>query len=426
MAVDAMNRAAIAKRIALACGSLLVTILALEIGVRLFSPVPVQRNIPDFYVPDAHAQYALKPNAVRTMKLREFTYRMEMNSVGFRGPEFSAEPAPSITRVLLLGDSFTFGWGVDFDKTYGAVIERTLNRDSQDRRFEVINGGVPGYNTLNALRLFEARGMAVKPRYVILQLLVDDDVRDNLVSGLSARTVIDDTLFTTPSVEKARSRLAPGHTLTAKDVLETDLADAPARPLYERIKAGLEASSHLYRFAVERVPTAQVEQVKRVLRRVGFDIPQDDTETMLGFHMEVFERPRSSQIAQAVAVTEEYLRRLKSVADAQGARLVVTIFPTMFEVDPASRARLLARLDIPERSIDVDGVKDDLLAFCREAGIPAMALHPVVRARYSELRPYFPTDGHFNERGNQLAGETIADFLECLTRSSDNRCPAIQ
>ena len=42
------------------------------------------------------------------------------------------------------------------------------------------------------------------------------------------------------------------------------------------------------------------------------------------------------------------------------------------------------------------------------------------------MNRYFPIGGHFNERGNELAGEGIADFLACVTCLSDNLFAAIQ
>jgi hypothetical protein len=68
------------------------------------------------------------------------------NSLGFRGPERPAAKPPGVTRVLVVGGSNVFGLRVDDAGTWPAQLERRLNRD-RPGRYEVWNGGLPGYVT---------------------------------------------------------------------------------------------------------------------------------------------------------------------------------------------------------------------------------------------------------------------------------------
>lgn len=61
-------------------------------------------------------------------------FSVSTNSQGFRGPEIQEKK--SGLRILCLGDSVTFGWGVEQDESYPALLARSLN-------IEVINAGVP-------------------------------------------------------------------------------------------------------------------------------------------------------------------------------------------------------------------------------------------------------------------------------------------
>jgi len=54
---------------------------------------------------------------------------------------------PGVFRILILGDSVSFGWGVARDETFGAVLERELNATRGPVRFEVVNTGRPMVNT---------------------------------------------------------------------------------------------------------------------------------------------------------------------------------------------------------------------------------------------------------------------------------------
>jgi hypothetical protein len=82
------------------------------------------------------------------------------------------ERTPGKPRVLLLGDSFVFGHGVEEDETVAAQLERFLPG------CEVVNLGVTGYSTDQELLLLRERGLAYRPDVVIL-LVCANDLLDN-------------------------------------------------------------------------------------------------------------------------------------------------------------------------------------------------------------------------------------------------------
>ena len=76
-------------------------------------------------------------------------------------------------RILALGDSVTFGWGVDQDKTFAARLESLLpGRLHQPVR--VINSGVGGYNTVQEVTYFKQDGIALQPDLVLLTYVQND------------------------------------------------------------------------------------------------------------------------------------------------------------------------------------------------------------------------------------------------------------
>ncbi|MFH0944618.1 MAG: GDSL-type esterase/lipase family protein, partial [Planctomycetota bacterium] len=101
--------------------------------------------------------------------------RYEHNSLGLRGPELDPDPASRLFRILLLGDSNTYGWGVPFDQTFGQVAERLLNdRLATRRRIEVIDAGFVGYNSGDAEALYRSLEERVRPDLVLLVWFVND------------------------------------------------------------------------------------------------------------------------------------------------------------------------------------------------------------------------------------------------------------
>lgn len=105
---------------------------------------------------------------------REVGYRIHINSLGLRGSEVERKKPAGTYRIVCIGGSTTFGTAVtDDDRSYPAQLERLLRHESEqgrvidDRRFEVLNAGVSGYNSADSLINFELRLLALEPDAVI-------------------------------------------------------------------------------------------------------------------------------------------------------------------------------------------------------------------------------------------------------------------
>jgi lysophospholipase L1-like esterase len=99
-----------------------------------------------------------------------------INSRGLRDREYPAAKPPGVYRILMLGDSTTFGWGVPLEQTVAKILERELNRSGVAgyRRVEVINGGVGNYGTVQEVAHYKTYDRALHPDLVILQYFIND------------------------------------------------------------------------------------------------------------------------------------------------------------------------------------------------------------------------------------------------------------
>ena len=97
-----------------------------------------------------------------------------INSVGLRDREYPPQKPPGMTRILMLGDSVTFGWGVRIEETPSKLLEDLLNSGLASPRYEVINSGVGNYNTAMEVAYFLDRGQALKPDIVVLNYFIND------------------------------------------------------------------------------------------------------------------------------------------------------------------------------------------------------------------------------------------------------------
>jgi len=95
-----------------------------------------------------------------------------INSLGLRDSEDMGDLGDG-TRLLMLGDSITFGWGVPQNETVAERLEASLTAQSE-KPVSVINSGVGNYNTAMQVAWFEQYGLALNPDVVVLNVFVND------------------------------------------------------------------------------------------------------------------------------------------------------------------------------------------------------------------------------------------------------------
>ncbi len=101
-----------------------------------------------------------------------FTFAYSNNSLGWRGSREYPERKTSHYRILLLGDSFVYGLGVNDDQTFAARVEKNLT--AQNLSVEVMNAGCPGKGTDYELKLFESVGAKFRPDLTVLCFFCND------------------------------------------------------------------------------------------------------------------------------------------------------------------------------------------------------------------------------------------------------------
>ena len=100
-----------------------------------------------------------------------------INSLGFRGSEFPLEKPPGTRRILVVGDSQTFGM-THGDDSFPAQTHALLKSSWEDA-VEVINGGRPGASTFEELRTFRGRGAKIRPDVLVLAFYAGNDIEEN-------------------------------------------------------------------------------------------------------------------------------------------------------------------------------------------------------------------------------------------------------
>jgi hypothetical protein len=160
-----------------------VSLALVEGIVTLLFDEPVQPR----YVYDAG--YGVRANqpriATRHYVPGDYEVSITTNSAGMRGSrEYSPDKPAGVRRVLVLGDSFAFGYGVEDDEVVSARLESGLNDGrNTGTRYEVLNLAVSGFGQAEELVTYRARGRAYRPDIVPF-FYFENDIGNNAVANL--------------------------------------------------------------------------------------------------------------------------------------------------------------------------------------------------------------------------------------------------
>lgn len=131
-------------------------------------------GFPQVYQKNSRLFWQFRPGT--TVKSRMYEgLEYTINDDGRRGP-----PTPGGSdcfRILTLGNSCTFGWGVGDKDTYPRKLESLLNEKETGKSVEVINCGIPGYSSFQGKRYFEEDLLELAPDVVLIMFGWNDHHR---------------------------------------------------------------------------------------------------------------------------------------------------------------------------------------------------------------------------------------------------------
>jgi len=336
---------------------------ASEVLIRFVAPQDARLQTPNIYQPDSILVYRLTPSHTG-----EFSNRVEYHTVvrtderGLRVPLRSASERRR--RVLMLGDSFVFGQGVEAEEALPGQLELALA--GQGDSVTVLNGGVVGYSTVQEVAWLERIGATVKPDLVVVAFFLGNDLQDNRTSSLE--------------------RYVRGVITAAQPRWYTPVTDWAYRHV------------ELYDLA-RKVPQAWADR-----RRNG------PNAVVTGYSRK-YHPPNDTVYRAEMSITATTLARLASDAKALNAKLLVVLVPEAVQVERARQAKLV-RLVPDSIRFDFDHPNHDVAGLLDSLGIRWLDLTPALRGAADRGEAlYYPIDGHWTRAGNSLAARTVADGL---------------
>jgi len=309
-------------KLGISLGSVLVALLAWEAWLRVdgFQPLAFLHENPTWDVlgpsEDVLLGYELRPGSSGTA----FDCEVRINALGFRGAERSLERSADVRRIVVLGDSLTFGNNLAENDTYCAQLEQIFA--GQGRAVEVCNLGVAGYDTLQEARVFERRGASLAPDLVVLGFCVNDAGTVSLeLEHLERVRAYGGAIFRLRvaqwcALRYERWKLARG----AKDVNDEDVFrrthaewidaledDAEVRERMERLRSALaerEGAPPAWSPLPWYASDAHVGRLRRGLRELGRVTRAAHAPVLLAIFPPLKERPYLAAWDEAYALVE--------------------------------------------------------------------------------------------------------------------------
>jgi hypothetical protein len=173
----------------------------------------------DFLISKEEMRVMLRPDY--SQPFDGCTYRLPyvtnvtINSDGFRDRDFLIKKEPDTVRIVAVGDSLTFGWGVELNESWPKILENILNSNTNSKKFEILNLGLPTSNMEDKVDFFLLKGLKYNPDIVIFEYNgYQDSFNYTRVRELNRKYKSNITLL---------SQLIPDYKKLSEDVLEIEL-----------------------------------------------------------------------------------------------------------------------------------------------------------------------------------------------------------
>lgn len=293
--------------LSLASGGL--TILLAEILLRFLAPVSLT-TIGRVSAPNA-VRYGWGYAPGEEVLLRDpdsgETFDVRMNTEGWRGPVHTRAKAPGIFRILVLGDSNTFGPVVPDEALYTVILEKALR--SQGWAVEVIAMGLGGWSTDQELEALRSEGMRYSPDLVCIQFCTND-LEENL--SLEKPKPFRYVLLDDGSVKREERSVSTGNRARTYGIAHTGVGDLQLAKrgliAWRRLRA---AGPWVRNGRRLRASPRQVEQIQMAFSLEPSDPLLRDLQAQGDGPLDPAEVGRQIQAAGHAALTQEITRLLE-------------------------------------------------------------------------------------------------------------------
>jgi hypothetical protein len=312
---------------------------------------------------DAVKKYAPCP-MIPGSRINKFT----INSNGFYAKDYKKEKDPGVVRIGFVGDSFLVGV-VPYENNFVTLVERNLLSQSDevsDKKYEVINWGIPCIGPRFEEKIFEIEALKVRPDYLVWNFFVGNDFTDELFPDekLPLANIIVKNTYALRLLRNTQRYLKSSFQ-TRESILNSEYD--PSKPTFSESQYLMMLSEKLRLFSDSSFPNFQWLKIKEIFYRLS-----------------------------------------KKCADYK-IKCLVVIIPDESQVDRELLKQTADKANTDLSKLNIDYPQKLLTEFFSENDIEYIDLLPIFKDHKIGL--YQPRDTHWNIEGNKLAAQMILDFF---------------
>jgi len=398
-----------AKNLGLAAGSVLIA-LVLSLGADAllgrFVKRPELRGTTELIFP---------PRAEQTFTSIEFTYTAHINSLGLREREL--KPNPGVFRIAAIGDSYTYGWGVEAEQSWLRLLETGL-RD-KGYNVETVNLGKPGAGPPFYAEIAEKALPLVQPNLVLVVLHQGDDLAGAGPEGLDKLQKQEGG-----AVAKLVRTVYPNITRMLRDARLARLGNQRSQEAPPQ-KSSAEDNRRWTENTAKNDILAKLSPDKRT----RFDLLDEKVRDafmrgmfnpyMVGLALDnprIYIMPMMLDdpwVKQCIGNMAGQLGRIQRAAKDVGATVAVLSIPDGVYVNDAAQQNITrVGYEIDPKLMTAENADEGFRRACDQAGLPFYTVSKGFVDRASEMDLFFELDSHPTAKGHALYAELMTPIIE--------------
>jgi hypothetical protein len=357
----------------------IIGLVLLELIVRIVEPRTMGVYVA--FQDDPVLNHRLPPNTKGKLIRTDFETDFHTNSLGLRDREFAIPKPPKTFRILMLGDSFTAGEGVNVEQTFSKRLESVLNKHvAEGERIEVVNAGVGSYSPLLEFLYLRYDGLQLEPDLVILNMDLSD-LYDDI--QYSAYVQLDD--------HGVPIAVPPGRMTAAHSGISL------LSGMFAGVKDFLKEHTHLYNFIRFRIYLYS-ERKKREGDREG-DLRYDKLAQL---------RPNYHNRGDSDwALTFKYILLMRDTLQRRNIDFWMTLYPYGMQVNGREWSEGRKYWGFEPDTVYSTWPQERMEKFCRQNGIEVLNMCNDFKHTSTHQPLYLVFDGHWTPAGHDLAARLL-------------------
>lgn len=392
-------------RVLMIAGTFVFCLALMELLVRTFDPQSTQRWTDLFFLYDPDLGETGIPNKKGRFASHSFNTEVSLNDEGFRDADHGLRNDSGKYRIVNLGDSFTWGHGVEIDEAYVKVLERL------DPNIETVNMGGLGRDPQGELLVYLTRALKYDQNLVMMGFYLGNDLAPKFPDANTSppRFGYNEDGF----LDYIGARKTPEEVRAIRIKQEEKFAPNKYRRWDKRVHYWFIRNFHSYTY-LDNLQDHFAEIVKssvaynRAAKWLG-----KENRRGYGF-LNYCLKQEPEAIRRNWKLLEDILRTLKHFTEHSGAELFLVFIPHVVQTSDPVYRRTLNRLGIDNPDLfDLGQPNRKLAALCDKLDIGHIDLLPaMIEETKRRGLLYFRRDPHWTAEGHRIAGEAIYESIK--------------